>query len=956
MTGPPASRPSIRFGAFEFAPSLRRLQREGVVVELSSRATDMLTVLTERPGEVITKQELLARAWPHAVVEEAAVRFHMVALRRALGDEKGGGRFITTVPGRGYCFVGQLELSPGVAEDGAAPTRAIRRALPARPTRVVGRDALVEGLIGQMELQRFVTVVGPGGIGKTTVALLAAHNWVAAHDGAAVFIDLGELAPESPESVAEALCVSLGLAPRGASPTQGAIAHLRTRKALIVLDTCEGVIDAAARLAESLVASAPGVRVLATSREALRAEGEIVKRIQPLAAPAAGLDLTAQEILQYPAVQLFVQRVTANHLGFELSDQQVATVGAICRELDGMALAIELAAGRVEAFGIQKVADLLASEFALTWPGRRTAVPRQQTLRATLNWSHALLEPFERAVFRRLSVFAGALSLEAAVAVCVDDAGLAATDVADALFSLVSKSLLSAVIDGPTRRFRMLDTTRSYALAKLAEGGDEPAARLRHAEYYLDVLKRAEAVASSQPIAEWLADYAIEIGNLRAALDWAFSPRGDESMGTALTAAAVPLWMGLSLLEECRSRVKQALAALGTGGTGNPREEMRLHAALGASTPEAHEMGKALTKALEIAENVGDLEYQLRALRGLYFYHTGRNRYRDALPFAQRFHDLAARGADPGDQLFGERIVGVAEHFLGDQVNARRHLERVLADRGATDHGWDVVRFQIDTRLSARVFLARALWLQGFSDQAVQTAAISTEEAQATGHAMSLCYALTLAACPIALWVGDLAAAAHFTTILLDRSTEHSLTLWNGFACRVHAVLAHKGGDLDTQDCKPALTRSPGTTPAAGFIGETAEAFVRAGRIAEALAMVEAGFEKAEAGWLAPELLRLRGELLLSQGEPAAAETVESFFRQALDLAHQQGALSWELRAATSLARLLRDQGHQAEAIVCLRPIYERFTEGFDTADLIAARRLLDALDGLGELRGASRA
>jgi predicted ATPase len=438
---------------------------------------------------------------------------------------------------------------------------------------------------------------------------------------------------------------------------------------------------------------------------------------------------------------------------------------------------------------------------------------------------------------------------------------------------------------------------------------------------------------------------------LRTALDWAFSPGGDGSMGVALTAAAVPLWMRLSLLEECRSRAKQALGARGTGGTRDPREEMRLHAALGASTPEAPEMGEAFTKALDIAESLGDSEYQLRALRGLYFYHTGRNRYRAALPFAQKFHDLATRGADPGDQLFGERMMGVAKHFLGDQVSARRHLEQVLAHYATTDHGPDVIRFQIDSRLSARVFLARVLWLQGFSDQAVRTAATSIGEAQATGHAMSLCYALALAACPIALWVGNLAAAAHYARMLLDRSREHSLTLWSGFGSRLQAVLAIKGGDLDTQDRgrgTPALTRSLSTTSAAGFIGETAEAFVRAGRIAEGLAVIEAGFGQSEAGWIAPELLRLRGELLLSQGEPAAAETAESLFRQALDEARQQEALSWELRTATSLARLLSNQGHPSDAIACLEPAYRRFTEGFGTADLIAAKQLLDGLSDAG--------
>jgi hypothetical protein len=404
--------------------------------------------------------------------------------------------------------------------------------------------------------------------------------------------------------------------------------------------------------------------------------------------------------------------------------------------------------------------------------------------------------------------------------------------------------------------------------------------------------------------------------------------------------------MRLSLLEECRSRAKQALGALGTGGTRDPREEMRLYAALGASTPEGPEMSEALTKALDIAESLGDPEYQLRALRGLCFYHTGRNRYRAALPFAQKFHDLAARVADPGDLLFGERMMGVVKYFLGDQVGARRHLEQVLTRHATADHGWNVIRFQIDSRLSARVFLARVLWLQGFPDQAVRTAAISVAEAQATGHANSVCYALAWAACSIALWTGNLAAAARYAGMLLDSSRKHGLTLWSGFGSRLQAILGSKGGHLDTQDrvCTPATTRSLSTTSAAGFMGELAEAFVRARRIAEGLAVIETGFGQSEAGWIAPELLRLRGELLLSRGAPAAAETAESLFRQALDEAHRQEVLSWALRTATSLARLLRNQGRAADAVVCLQPVYDRFTEGFGTADLIAAKQLLDEL------------
>jgi hypothetical protein len=293
----------------------------------------------------------------------------------------------------------------------------------------------------------------------------------------------------------------------------------------------------------------------------------------------------------------------------------------------------------------------------------------------------------------------------------------------------------------------------------------------------------------------------------------------------------------------------------------------------------------------------------------------------------------------------------VANYYLGDQISARSHLERVLTHHALADQGRDVIRFQIDSRLSARVFLVRVLWLQGFSDQAARTAAICIEEAQATGHALSLCYSLALAACPIALWVGNIAAATRHAKLLLDRSREHGMTLWNEYASRLQAVLAIEGGDLDTQDngCRtPALTRSLSTTLAAGFIGETAEAYVRTGRLAEGLAVIEAGFDKSEAGWLAPELLRLRGELLLSQGAPAAAEAAESLFRQALDEARRQQAFSWELRAATSLARLLGRQCQRADAVACLEPIYGRFTEGFGTADLTAAKQLLDELSDAG--------
>jgi len=293
-------------------------------------------------------------------------------------------------------------------------------------------------------------------------------------------------------------------------------------------------------------------------------------------------------------------------------------------------------------------------------------------------------------------------------------------------------------------------------------------------------------------------------------------------------------------------------------------------------------------------------------------------------------------------------MIGGAKHFLGDQIGARRHLEQALA-RVATDQGRDVTRFATDVRMTLRAFLARVLWLQGFPDQAVRAADMSIREAQAIGHIMSLGYALALAACPIALWVGNLSSAARYTEMLINHSSKHGLSLLSKFASRFQRVLALKGGDLGAGSRQRRAASDELAEPTVNFgfllgLSEQAEALGDAGMVAEGLALIDAGIEQCEPGWLTPELLRLKGELLLLQSQSAAAPTPEELFRQALDGSRQQNALSWELRAATSLARLLRDQGRSANAIACLQPIYDRFTEGFDTADLITAKQLLNEL------------
>jgi predicted ATPase/DNA-binding winged helix-turn-helix (wHTH) protein len=951
----PLDEHAISFGPFRLLAMQRLLLERDKPVRLGSRAFDILAALVERAGEVVGKEELIARAWPKTYVEEANLKIQVSALRRALGDGQGGNRYVITIPGRGYNFVAPVRREePSRASPPPTVASAAMHNLPFAATRMIDREEAVAALVSRLSRQRLVTIVGPGGIGKTTVALAVAERVTTNYEHGVWLVDLAALG--DPRLVPSAVATVLGLEMHTDDPLAALVAALRDNRMLLLLDNCEHVIEAVASLAEAVLSGARGVSILATSREPLGVSGEWEYRLAPLSSPQPSSGLTAAEAAAFPAVQLFVERVTAIVEDFALTDANAPLVIEICRKLDGLPLAIEFAAPGVEVLGIEGLAARLDDNLPLLGMRRRAAMLRHQTMRAVVDWSYGLLSGDEQPFFRALGIFAGGFTVEAAAAVAVDAAPTGIHTI-DRLGDLVAKSLVVADVSGAKPRFRLLDTTRAYAIEKIDASGERERLARRHAEHYRSLFERAEGEALARPTGEWLADYAREIDNLRAALDWAFSPGGNAAIGVALTADAVPLWMRLSLLEECRSRAKQALGALGAGATRDPREEMRLHAALGASTSKPSEMGAALTKALEIAKSLGDTEYQLRTLRGLYFYCAGSSPYRVALPFAQRFHDLAMSRSDPNDQLLGERMMGVAKHFLGDQISARRHLEQVLAHCAPSDHGRDVIRFQdiirfgTDLRVSARVFLARVLWLQGFADQAVRTAETGIEEAQATGHAMSLCYALALAACPIALWVGNLGAAARYTGMLVDHSRKHSLPLWSDLGTRLQRAVVLKGGDFEAGlRLLPADLDELAEPNFNGliFLSELAEALALAGRIAKGLAVLEARIAQSEAGCFMPELLRLKGELFLLQSTSAAAETAEDLFRQALDEARRQKSLSWELRAATSLARLLGKQGRHADAIARLEPVYGQFTEGFGTADLIAAKQLLDELSGAG--------
>src|SRR5262249_13449669 len=494
-------------------------------------------------------------------------------------------------------------------------------------------------------------------------------------------------------------------------------------------------------MVEALLHANPTARVIATSREALRAESEHLYRVPPLAVPAEEDVQALDAVLRHGAVALFVARAQAADPHFAPDRQTAAAIAAICRRLDGIPLALELAAARVSTLGMQALASGLDDCFSLLTTGRRTALRRHQTLRATLDWSYELLSEPERLMLRHVSIFAGGFTLAAASAV-IAGIEILASNVVGNLVKLVAKSLVTADVGGATVHYRLLETTRAYAREKLAEQGELERAARRHAEYYLDLCGQAETEWQTRPAAEWRADYGSQIDNVRAALNWAFSRRGDASIGVALAATAVPLWCQLSLLDECRRRVEQALFYVTPGSTGDARWEMQLEAALGLSLfhtkGPGRETATAWTRALAIADRLEDTEYQLQALWGLWSWRMTSAEYRDALAFAQRFRRLAARRSDPADQLVADRMIGTVLRYLGDLTNARRHIERMLDRYVDAPHQSHLIRFVWDQRVAGEMILALILWLQGFPDQAMRTAQRTIESARARDHTISL--------------------------------------------------------------------------------------------------------------------------------------------------------------------------------------------------------------------------
>ena len=592
-----------RFGQVEIRPSERTLLVEGRPAPLGARAFDVLLALIDHRDRVVTKNELFDKVWPGLVVEENNLHVQISTLRKVLGAQ-----CVATIPGRGFRFTPELESSD--APTCALPAR--RHNLPAQLNSFIGREREIVEVKALLQASRLVTLTSTGGTGKSRLSLQVAYDLLGEYpDG----IWLVELAPISDEQrVPQAVASVLGVKEDAGRPViEALIRYVRERRILLILDNCEHLVRPCAELAKQLLQAGPGVKILASSREHLRIGGEAAYHVPALAVPGAREAVACEALAKYEAVRLFIDRAVAVQPGFRVTDQNCTPVAEICRRLDGIALAIELAAARVQTLPVEQIAARLDNRFRLLTGGDSTALPRQQTLRASIDWSYDLLEIPERELLRHLAVFAGGWTLDAAEA--VGAGGDVAQDaVMDLLTNLVEKSLVALDADG--ERYRLLETVRQYALELLHASGEEDAVRTRHLDYYLALVEKARPELVGPAQNRWIARLDQERENLLSAHAWCEHAPGGVERGLDLAASVKNYWIMRGLISFGHRVVGEALAR---PGPRTPARGRALFAAgqLGFFVGRYGEAQKHLEESLAIARELGDQRRIAGALQPL---------------------------------------------------------------------------------------------------------------------------------------------------------------------------------------------------------------------------------------------------------------------------------------------------------------------------------------------------
>lgn len=913
----------ILFGSFELRPERGQLLNGGVRVGLGSRALAILALLAERAGKVVSVQEITDRVWPNIFVQDNNLRVHITAIRRALRAGADDDVKIDNVPGRGYRLNADVTIETAGEDAAEAPMSGHIRPLPL-PLQIhhlIGREACVAEVVESLARHRLVTIVGPGGIGKTSVALAALTQLRTST--AVCFVDLTNCT--SLAHVATATAAALQSPMGQDTMPAGLVEHLRATELVLLMDNCEHLIDTAARAAEALLQSCPRVTLLATSREPLRVAGEVQVHLQPLPVPTASD--TVETIASTPSVALFVERAAAATGGFRLTQDNTPQVVAVCRSLDGLPLALELAAAAMPMVGLEGLSSGLAGRLSPFAFGRRT-LARHETLEAMLDWSFELLAPDERLVFGCLSLFRSTFDLAAAVQV-------AAANMAEdgrteqAVLQLAAKSLLFIEPSQQGVAYRLLETTKAYARCKLEDSGQAEIAARQHAEWVGTLLDRAQADWLRMDRATWWERYGNAIDDVRAALVWSLGEAGDKHLGIRLILASAPVWLGMSQFAEYHRWLEQALATLDGLGQRGGAEEIKLQIGLCVLLFNADRPGerfvRAATQVLRIAKKIGDPTARATALwmlsgqRGIMGDHPA------SLALARQMLAPESTDVDRDLRNFARRVTAIMTFRVGRMAESAAIGEELVtrcSDR--TAYG-AVLRYDHSTMVRGNHSLTLAV--QGRLESARAMIMETVIESRRLRNPSSLCYLLSSAACPVALWLGDDELARHYADLLGCVADENRFTYMAELAAWFSRIADLRMGK-PPQPFPLDRIRPP--------LPHDKDVFITSyGALCDAEATARA--EACDTHWATAEILRASGENRLRAGEVAAGRAL---FERALAIAEAQGAGLWALRAATSLARLMP----QDEAARILMPVLARIEGDEQYPDVCAARVLLPEL------------
>lgn len=926
----------ISFEQFEFLPGRRLLIEQGVPLPLGARAIAILQVLLERPGDLVKKETLLAQVWPDTLVGDGSLRYHIAGLRRELGDGRSGRRFIVNEAGMGYRFVAPVSIRHETSAHANASRNTFHN-LPPRELPILGRDRFIEELVGLHPLQRLMTITGIGGIGKTTVATAVARRLTDRYADGTVYVDLAPLTDL--KLVPVTLASLLGVQIAAQDPTLDIVEFLRDKQMLLVIDNCEHLVDTAARMAEAVLRAALNVSIIATSREPLRIPGEYLHRMVPLDVP--GSEKTRQEISAFPSVQLFVARATANVARFAPDDEEMRAVADICRRLDGLPLPLELAAAAVEAFGVRELAIRLNDRFSVLIHGQRTALPRHQTLRAMIDWSFEALSPDERTVLARVSIFSGEMSYADATAVCALG-GMSQNAVYTHLLSLVAKSLVTVHVRNSEAKYRLLESVRAYAREKLRASGEyNTLSRILARHCDKAIVARDVASRTSGRIA-----YASQLDDLRQSIAWAFSDGNDIALGISLAVVSTPLMLLLGLEMECTNTLEIALEHI--DDTTPMRSVTGVYAALGSvimfSTGDGPRLVRTWGHLLDLAKRIDDRPLKLNALFGIHVGYAFSERMDLSHIHARQMLEEAIEAGDAGAADIASTMLSNTQQSCGDSGAALETLALHVAPRELSVVTRE--RFIFDPTVVRMTGKARALWIVGKLDQALFFARAAVEEALEIRHEPSLVYALIQVSCAVAIAIGDFETAEQFVSYTQDIIGDNPM---RRDLCTLHegAFLSRQGRvddglkliESSVERLGKSLNNIMPTKPF--FVAALAESQFRVGRFDDAEETADMGLQTSRDGggtWVDPEYLRIKANAMIGRARPVA--DVQAVLEESLALSRRQGALFWELRAATDLSRLFARQARLREADGLLSVVLEKFSEGFDRPDVREAIEL----------------